>query len=282
MRAFHSNWTAPFFARHPANTPYAVEPFELFTTMLSALTWRKAGHSIRMITDAIGAAYYRALGLELLWDDGIYDTLTDIPATISPHIYWAAGKLFALRQMSAPCVMLDTDFIVWRDIAPLCQNCDVAVIHQEDILPEIYPDAAHFRTDTDLSALDWTVRPCNTALTCFFDAALLADYTEHALQFMLHTPMADNTLTYMVFAEQRMLSMRIAAKQSRLTVFSDLPALFGTKQNYFTHIWGHKQQLRNNTAANEAFCRRCAVRLSKDFPFYAQIAAAIPSLQVYF
>ena len=38
LRAFHSNWTRPFFARNPGGE-YAVEPFELLTTALSALAW---------------------------------------------------------------------------------------------------------------------------------------------------------------------------------------------------------------------------------------------------
>ena len=40
LRAFHSNWTRPFFVRG-ADRPYAVEPFELLTTALSALAWRR-------------------------------------------------------------------------------------------------------------------------------------------------------------------------------------------------------------------------------------------------
>ncbi len=40
LSAFHINWTCPFFARTP-DRPYAVEPFELLTTALSALFGRK-------------------------------------------------------------------------------------------------------------------------------------------------------------------------------------------------------------------------------------------------
>lgn len=36
MRGFHVNWTRPFSVRAPG-MPYAVEPFELLTTALSAL-----------------------------------------------------------------------------------------------------------------------------------------------------------------------------------------------------------------------------------------------------
>ena len=40
LRAFHSNWTRPFFVRNPGGV-YEVEPFELLTTALSALAWRR-------------------------------------------------------------------------------------------------------------------------------------------------------------------------------------------------------------------------------------------------
>ena len=48
MQAFHSNWTIPFFIRNP-HIEYRIEPFELLTTALSALEWRRENGSIRMI-----------------------------------------------------------------------------------------------------------------------------------------------------------------------------------------------------------------------------------------
>ena len=48
MQAFHSNWTRPFFVRNP-HMEYRIEPFELLTTALSALEWRRENGSIRMI-----------------------------------------------------------------------------------------------------------------------------------------------------------------------------------------------------------------------------------------
>ncbi len=282
MRAFHVNWTRPFAARFP-DTPYGIEPFELLTTMLSALSWRAACGSIALFTDECGAAYYRALGLEFLWDDGIRP-LPAIPSSVDPQVFWAAGKLYALHAMDAPCVMLDTDFIVWRNIAPLCAQTEVSVIHFEPLDPAIYPDrrALHASPPFDLDALDWTVPACNTALAYFGDAALKADYTLHAQAFMEHAPEARDPLIYMVFAEQRLLAMRCAAHGTKLTAFSDLPALFSRKQTYFTHIWGYKQQLRSDPHLYDDFCRRCAARLMHDHPAESARAARIPLLTPYF
>ncbi|MFQ9126065.1 MAG: hypothetical protein ACLR4Z_03715 [Butyricicoccaceae bacterium] len=39
------------------------------------------------------------------------------------------------------------------------------------------------------------------------------------------------------------------------------------RQNgYFTHIWGFKQQMREDPALYEDFCRRCAARLRATSP----------------
>ncbi len=281
MRAFHSTWTRPFFARNPG-AAYQVEPFELFTTALSALQWRRLGGTIRLVTDGAGAAYYRMLGLEILWDGGIHTGLDDIPAEIDPGVYWAAGKLFALRRMELPCVMLDTDFIVWREIDGFLRDCDCAAIHREAIVDSIYPplDAFSFDTELGLGALDWTVQPLNTALAYFADEGLRDRYCQKAFEIMQNSTGARDPLIYMVFAEQRLLAM--LAKDCRVRELSTLEELFTSGQKYFTHIWGFKQQMRDDPEAYDAFCRRCAQRLSGDFPAEAAVLKKVPSMAPYF
>ena len=100
---------------------------------------------------------------------------------------------------------------------------------------------------------------------------------------MFSAPQADDTLTYMVFAEQRLLTMCAEKKGIRIRALSDLPSLFGGGQGgYFTHIWGFKQQMREDPALYEDFCRRCAARLSRDFPDEAERIAQVPVLSVFF
>lgn len=281
IRAFHSNWTAPFSVRNPG-ADYMVEPCELLTTALSALNWQKCGGSIAMLCDSTAAAYYQRCHLDGLWDAGIQIVLDDIPKTIPPHIFWAAGKLYALRAYGAPCVMIDTDFIVWKPIEDLLGSAKFAAIHQEDILPDIYPDCSAFPGSFDFSGLDWSVKPVNTALSYFNDADFVQTYTQKAISFMLSHQNADNPLTYMVFAEQRLAAMLAKASGIPVHLLSDLPALFGSGQQYFTHIWGFKQQMRENPALYEGFCRRCVARLTQDFPEWGAVMSHIPSLSAYF
>ena len=83
LSAFHINWTCPFFARTP-DRPYAVEPFELLTTALSALSWQKTNGSIRMICDSTAKRYYDALGFSFLWDGGVHPLLDAMPEDVNP------------------------------------------------------------------------------------------------------------------------------------------------------------------------------------------------------
>ncbi len=95
------------------------KPFELLTTALSALAWRRENGPIRMICDTRAQRYYDALGLTFLWDGGVHPLLDAVPEDVNPMAFWAAGKLYALSAMPSPCVMIDTDFICWKPLAPL-------------------------------------------------------------------------------------------------------------------------------------------------------------------
>ena len=284
LHAFHSNWTRPFFARRPG-AAYAVEAFELLTTALSALAFRRENGSIAMLCDTTAAAYYEANGLTFLWDGGVHPVLDAVDREIDPVCFWAAGKLYALRAMAdEPCMMIDTDFIVWRDLSPVLTDCPLAAIHREDLMPEIYPDPALLRTHRPfpLDSLDRTVRPANTALAWFGDPAFTRLYTQTAIDFMRAASPADNALTYMVFAEQRLLAMLADREGVPLTALSDLASLFLSGQDWFTHVWGFKDQLRADPAVYDAFCRRCARRLSADFPAAARRLRESPPLARYF
>lgn len=283
MRAFHTNWTRPFFARHPGE-PYTIEPFELLTTALSARLWQRENGSIALYCDSQAAAYYDTCGLSGLWDDGVHTVLDAVDAEIDPVCFWAAGKLYALRSAGAPCVMIDTDFIVWRDLSAIWAQSDLCTVHREDLAPDIYPgaDAFHLHKPFSMDALDWTVPAANTALAYFGDAAFTRRYTDTAIDFMRAASPADNVLTYMVFAEQRLLPMLAREAGLRLDSFSDLGTLFTTGQTWFTHVWGFKQQMRAHPQLYIDFCRRCAARLVRDFPADACTLSQIPALAPYF
>ena len=282
MQAFVSNWTRPYAVRCPGK-PYEMADYDLLTTILSALLWRKENGSIRMITDDTGAQYYRSLGLTDLWDDGIFTHLNTIPQTIDSCTFWAAGKLYALASISAPCVMMDTDFIVWHSLSAYWSK-SLVVIHREALHPDIYPAPFAFALDASYrfpADWDWNAQACNTALTYFGDEMLRKAYVRQAMDFMQAVRGQDD-LIYMVFAEQRLLAMCAASLSVPIDAFSTEQDLFSGNQHDFTHVWGFKQAMQEQPILREAFCGKCAARLQRDFPIYANRCAEIPMLQKYF
>ena len=140
MDALHIISTAPFFAK--GGKQFRTEDFDLYCTALSALAWRKNNGKISLYTDKKGKEYYYSLKLDVLWDD-ICVCIPDDLEGIDPIMFWAGGKLFALRETNAPIVMIDTDFIVWE---PLKFGRELIAAHREELSPDIYPPIGYFKT----------------------------------------------------------------------------------------------------------------------------------------
>ena len=283
MNAIHINWTKPY--RERFSLPYCVEDFELLTTVLSALKWREKNGSIKMITDSLGKEFYKNIGISHIWDGGIETYLDNIPETINPGIFWAAGKLFALKEQTAPIAMIDTDFIVWEEI--LFDNLGaVTAIHSEPLYADVYPAKEYFNMTNGYAfdnGWDWGLDALNTAFCVFKDDNLLKYYTTEAVRFMENTADdVEDTLKYMVFAEQRLLPMCAKKMGLYYSSFSNLDRLFTHGENYFTHTWGMKQQMRDIPELRYDFCRRCADRIKKDFPDMEETLKKVECLKQYF
>ncbi len=282
MNCIHINWTKVYERRHPGE-PFRIRDHELLTTILGALSWQKHNGSIRMITDSQGRDAYCTLGLESLWDNGITTELDRFSSyRIDPDYFWAAGKIMALSVQEAPVVMMDTDFILWDTIDFRFFSDQIAVIHRED-LNGSYPDAGYFSLLPGYAfpkELDWTVLPCNTAFAYFGNQRLLEQYTRDSLDFMLHA-VPDDPITYMVFAEQRLLPMTAARLGVRIYDLSGLAGLFYSGQRAFTHLWGYKSRLDQDPEALRQFCRLCIRRIKKEYPWFLDTLCRIPQLNRY-
>ncbi len=280
MDAVHINWTKPITDK--TGEKYAAEDFELLTTALSALCWRVHNGGITMITDSAGYEFYEKNGLLPLWDE-VKTTLDDMPAFDS-DMFWAAGKIWALKNSAAPVAVIDTDFIVWAPIA-FDNLADAAVIHEEDLYPDVYPDISCFKMKDGYSFRpDWdlSLRACNTAFAVIKNPELLEYYTSEAVRFMENAQKGGDALTYMVFAEQRLLPICAKKLGLKITVLSTPERLFRDGEKYFTHTWGMKQQMRDMSGLRHDFCVRCASRLNRDFPDAARILKRIDCLKNYF
>ena len=284
IEAFHSNWTRPFFNANP-HKEYYIEDFEILTTILSALKWREKNGSIKMITDKVGANYYKSIGLEKIWDLRIDISLDDINYKIDSNIFWAAGKLYALKSQKSPCVMIDTDFIVWENIQNILSNTEVSVIHKEKIVKEVYPDKDYFKFKNGYSLdeeWDWSVLPSNTAFMYISNEEFKKYYTTSAIDFMNNLHYSDDKITNMVFAEQRLISMCAKRKKIEINEIMSLDNLFSNKQKIFTHTWGYKKEMKRDFNKRKDFCIRCIIRIIKDYPEYEEIISSIEPLKGYY
>ena len=253
MKAFHTLWTKP-------KGTDSIEEFEFLTMVLSALKWRQKNGEIFLVTDSAGEKFIKEKGAERCWD-GIITTLDNMPDSISPKTFWAAGKIFALDSFKAPVVSIDNDFIVWENLNLEKFRSRLCVIHKEELNPFVYPNKDFLKAFD--KGYDWAVKPANTAFVYYADEELKENYKNLSLEVMT-TLKSDDTLVPMVFAEQRLLSMVANKMGVRVDTFSTLANLQKNDRR-FTHLWGYKQRLKNNPTMKEEFTKRLRNKIKTEF-----------------
>lgn len=266
MNAIHIASFAP--ARSKGKIEPAAEDFDLYCTALSALQWRKNGGSITMCCDKAFAEYYERIGFADIWDN-IRVCVADDLEGIDPRMFWAGAKLLALREVSAPVVMIDTDFICWKN--PVFGN-ELIAAHREDISDGIYPPLSFFKTKGHiLPDFSEDVLPLNTAFLYVPNDDFKEFYTSQAIAFMKSAIKCDDFLKYMVFAEQRLAAMCAEFTDTPVKTLLDKDILF-RPQSDFTHLWGAKQAMRDHPELRADFLAKCRARLLADFPDHAYVA----------
>lgn len=255
-------------AFHTLRKKKYINDFEIFTMILSALEWRKYNGEIKLITDKKGLEFVQRYGIENIWNDIelSLDEMDNLP--INENVFWAGAKILALSKQNSPCVMIDLDFIVWKQLDFSRYENELAVIHRESVNNKIYPQQDYFKVNKFHfnEKWDWSLLACNTAFAFFGDEELRQYYCRKALEFMADVNIKEDYLCYMVFAEQRLLAMCADELDCRINSFSKLYNLFDTKQTEFTHIWGEKGRLRQDERFSREFCKKCLNRLQAEFP----------------
>jgi len=277
MNAIHIASFAP--ARAKGKKSPCVESFDLYCTALSALMWRRLNGKITLCCDKAFAEYYDRIGFRDIWDD-IKVCVADDLEGINPKMFWAGGKLLALREVSAPVAMVDTDFIVWKklDLGGGDADCLIAA-HRENISDDIYPPLSFFATRGHiLPDFSEEVLPLNTAFLYVPDNDFKEFYTSQAISFMKSAADCDDYLRYMVFAEQRLVAMCADYTGTPVRTLLDKDRLF-FPQNDFTHLWGAKQAMRDHPELQADFLEKCRSRLIAEFPEYSNLVEKISYLE---
>jgi len=248
-----------------------LDDYEILTMILSALEWRKHNGNIFLYTDIKGKEYVEMLGLKHIYN-GINACLDSIDNYgINENIFWAGAKIFALQKQQIPCVMMDIDFIVWKRINCGLNKNGLSVIHFENIDPNVYPSEHYFKLKKNFyfpKNLDWHIKPANCAFVIFESESFIKKYCSFAVEFMENININTPDLPYMVFIEQRWLSMCAKLMRLKCHAICNLIELFSPYQDLFTHLWGFKKQIINNSEENNKFCHKCIRRLKNDFPDY--------------
>ena len=277
MTYFHSYWTRP--ALDPSQPAAGQElewwDFEALTWLWSALELGR--HTpLRLVTDARGLLAVQRAGLEWVYAGGISTALEGIPADVNPDIYWAAGKLYAYREVAAPCVSVDTDAVLWQPLQP---TAPVMALHPEDRDCGWYSrDAAQFQhfgfTGPEW---DWTVHPMNAAVVYLEDQALLNGYVDTAIRFMEESSRhyrgaaqdgEEIPPNAMLFAEQRLLPMcarRLGQSVAPLTATQPGSAWLPRNPDCL-HLWGAKHAYKLCPDARVAAVNYLQAEILKRFP----------------
>mgnify|MGYP006330573343 CR=1 FL=1 len=295
MKAIHVVSTRPttnFYVTRAEGSAYRQEDFEVLTTVLSALEWRRHNGPIRLYTDGPGQEFYDRLGLLDLWDGGVdTEQLERASQTINCGVFWSFGKLVALRQESAPCCLLDTDLIVWDHIGRLI-DAEVMSLHEEPLGFAAYVDRDDLvaAPGFDWSGLDWSAAPYSAAMLYFAGDAFKNRYADRALSFMAGNPIAAEPRgplpAHPIFVEQRLLSMCATASGVRIGSFlrdhGGAALRSGQPNTVFTHLWNAKTLLHGNPTNRRALCARSAARIRRDHPQTAKVLLAAPLVREYF
>lgn len=260
IKGFHTLWTKPFFHNN-ADAAYRMQDYELLTMLLSAIMWKKKNGDIALYGDSAALDYVDSKGIAGFWTGGLHEV--KVSDDIAPNVFWAAGKLYALRQMQMPAVMVDLDLIVWKNIGEYVNGTDVCAIHREGIFPDVYPDREFFNMKDGYTfddAWSWDVLPANTCMLYIRDEEFKNYYTDSAIQFMESCEETRDNLCHMVFAEQRLLAM--CADKCGKTISSFFPSSFDIeRQDVFTHLWGYKNILKYNFEKRIEFCEKIKARI---------------------
>lgn len=280
MNGFYSLWTAPTMLGHPGEQ-YVMQDYEILMLMLSVSSFERHNGPVSMYADDAAASFLESEKIDDIFSRGI--KILKVPEDIDPKVYWAAGKLYALKAENLPSVMIDTDLIIWKDLSRTLEDTEIAVIHREELNPAIYPDPFSFEMKDGYAFpknADFSVKPANTAMLYIKDPVFRDHYCEEALKFMRMSMPTEDTLNHMVFAEQRLLAVCAAEKNKTIFSFCEDPMNL-REQKTFTHFWGHKNLYKFNAGERTSGCRRMLSRLRNEYPSMYEKAVNIDSIRAY-
>ncbi len=258
VTACHILMTAPCVA--VTRKPFSMPLHAQLTAELSARLWKRYNGPIRLITDAVGARYFKSLGLDKVYDE-VVCSLVDLYG-LNQRKFWASGKLLALENLTLPCAVIDMDMLIWQPL-PL-EGKPLAVTHTERLNDRYYPSPGYFIMNPRYrfpSEWDWQTEPFNTSILYMEDEGLKAHYLSESLRFMrFERDTPDDGSICMIFAEQRILAMCARQRGVRATTFLNLDTPLAA-QSLITHIWSGKHFMSRYADVEASYNELCREKL---------------------
>lgn len=264
MDGFYSIWSKPYLDSKKTSE-YRMHDFELLTLCLSLSLWKELNGTVSIYADSKALKYLENTGILGLFNGAVESFQVD--KSINSKIFWAAGKLFALKKLTNPKAMIDLDLVVWENFDKYLKESDIFVAHREEITDHVYPDFSKFKMkDSYKFDAEWNkeILPCNTAFFYSSSMNFIEEYTDKSIDFMKNCLEDNDNLCPMVFAEQRLLP--IIAEKLGLTVNARFPLASDIgQQTTFTHLWGHKNILKFNYEERFKYCNKILQRLETSY-----------------
>ncbi|RTL07694.1 hypothetical protein EKK58_00710 [Candidatus Dependentiae bacterium] len=280
MLTFHSIWTRPAVAK--GNEEITLWDFE-WLTWLAGILYAKQYGDVVLVADERGAEFVKKAGLAECYDEVILG-LDEVPKEVDPEIFWAAGKLYAIRLLKrsrefdpfdGPVASLDWDCIPWN--YPDEQQ-DIMCLNLESLQWPWYKDCRSKYEKFVPKAVNWNLPPANNGIFHFNHYKHMLAYSDLSIGFMERFGRAANQQNYfdqpryvygdaMTFAEQQL--MATAAWHSKRTIEPFLSARadgFLQPNTFFTHLWTTKNLYRAFPEARIHYTNQLIRILRQRFP----------------
>ena len=253
-----------------------MKDYELVSLIASVLYYKSHSGPMYLVADKRGIDYLNSLRLTALYDKVIELKTVD---GINHKVFWAAGKIFAHKQMPCPAVSVDIDAIVWKPVHKTYDSSVAVALHTE---PSDWPP---YKNRWPLKG-PWSdvredsVVPVNTGILAFLDEGFKNEYINASMKFMQDfcaQGLTSNCTSWttgpsyvdeMVFAEQMILCLmakKLGKKLSTVTSY-DRFSDHMTENSKVTHLWNSKRCYQEHSRARDAFIHDMIEMLLHDFP----------------
>lgn len=165
----------------------------LMTQFLSVITFKKNNPNIpfKLYTDTKTLTIYNRFGISGIYDEINTEVLDEYPSDRISENFWASPKLWVMKHITDPFIMMDTD-LIWHDVVDDYLSYDLVYLHQEPGTSYPYPNRLSYP-----DGFDWNdglldsfgqSQPINCALCVWNNIDFMKNYVDVYFEFVLDNP----------------------------------------------------------------------------------------------